>query len=61
MALLRRLQTPTTGTVIGALLIVLGGIVYVSGAPSAGTLVAAGGFGLVLKYRILPARRNHGR
>ncbi len=61
MTLLRWLQTPTAGTVIGALLIILGGIICVSGAPSPGTLVAAGGFGLVLKYRILPARRGHSR
>jgi len=57
--LLRRLQTPTAGTVIGALLILLGGIIYVSGASFPGTLVAAGGFGLILKYRIFPARRDH--
>ena len=61
MALLRRFQTPTTATVIGALLIILGGIICVSGAPSPGTLVAAGGFVLVLKYRIFPARRDHRR
>ena len=61
MTLLRRLQTPTVGTVIGALLIILGGIICVSGAPSPGTLVAAGGFGLVLKYRVLPARRDRSR
>ena len=58
VALLRRLQTPTAGTVIGALLILLGGIISVRGASLPGTLVAAGGFGLVLKYRILPARRD---
>jgi multisubunit Na+/H+ antiporter MnhG subunit len=57
--LLRRLQTHTAGTVIGALLILLGGIIYVSGAPFPGTLVAVGGFALILKYRILPARRDH--
>jgi multisubunit Na+/H+ antiporter MnhG subunit len=56
-ALLRRLQSPTAGTVIGALLILLGGIVYVSGSPSVGTLVSVAGFGLILKYRVLPARR----
>jgi multisubunit Na+/H+ antiporter MnhG subunit len=56
--LLRRLQTPTAGTVIGALLIILGGIISVSGAPLPGTLVAAGGFGFILKYRIFPARRD---
>jgi hypothetical protein len=56
--LLRRLTTPTAGTVIGALLLVLGGIISVSGAPSPGTLVAACGFGLILKYRVLPARRD---
>ena len=60
-ALLQRLQTPTAGTVIGALLILLGGIIYVSAAPAAGTLVAAAGFGLILKYRILPARRDRNR
>jgi hypothetical protein len=58
VTLLRLLQTPTAGTVIGALLIVLGGVISVIGAPSPGTLVAAGGFGLILKYRILPARRD---
>jgi hypothetical protein len=57
--LLRRFQTPTAGTVIGALLILLGGIISVSGAPFPGTLVAIGGFALILKYRILPARRDH--
>jgi hypothetical protein len=57
--LLQRLLTPTAGTVIGAFLILLGGIIYVSGAPFPGTLVAVGGFALVLKYRILPARRDH--
>ena len=51
--------TPDGGTVIGALLILLGGIIYVSGAPFPGTLVAAGGFGFILKYRIFPARRDH--
>jgi hypothetical protein len=55
--LLRRFQTPTAGTLIGALLILLGGIVYVSGSPSTGTLVSIAGFGLILKYRVLPARR----
>ena len=61
MTLLRRLQTPTAGTVIGALLIILGGIISVSGAAFPGTLVAVGGFAFVLKYRILPARRDYGR
>jgi multisubunit Na+/H+ antiporter MnhG subunit len=59
--LLQRLQTPTAGTVIGALLILLGGIIYVSAAPAAGTLVAAAGFAFILKYRILPARRDRNR
>ena len=55
---LQRLQTPTAGTVIGALLILIGGIVDVNGSASLGTLLALGGFGLILKYRILPARRE---
>lgn len=59
--MLQRLQTPTSGTAAGALLILAGGIVYVSGAPFPGTVVAAVGFGLVLKYRILPARRDRAR
>jgi hypothetical protein len=58
---LQRLQTPTTGVLIGALLILIGGIVYVSGAPSPGTIVAVVGFGLILKYRVLPARRDRGK
>jgi hypothetical protein len=58
---LQRLQTPTTGLLIGALLILIGGIVYVSGAPSPGTIVAVVGFGLILKYRVLPARRDRGK
>jgi hypothetical protein len=58
---LRRLQTPTAGTVAGALLIVLGGIVSVTGAATPGTLVALAGFGLVLRYRVLPARRERNR
>jgi hypothetical protein len=56
--LLQRLQTPAAGTAIGALLILLGGIIYVSGSPSPGTFVSVAGFGLILKYRVLPARRN---
>ena len=56
--MLQRLQTPTAGTVIGALLILIGGIVDVNGSASLGTLLALGGFGLILKYRILPARRE---
>ena len=56
--MLQRLQTPTVGTVVGALLILSGGIVYVSGYASAGTFVSLAGFGLILKYRILPARRE---
>jgi hypothetical protein len=59
--LLQRLQTPTAGTVIGALLILVGGIVYVSGAATPGTLVSVAGFGLILKYRVLPARRERDR
>jgi multisubunit Na+/H+ antiporter MnhG subunit len=59
--LLQRLQTPTAGTVIGALLIVLGGIIYVSGAATPGTLVSIAGFGLILKYRVLPARRERNK
>jgi hypothetical protein len=59
--LLQRLRTPTAGTVIGAVLIVLGGIVYVSGAATPGTLVSIAGFGLVLKYRVLPARRERNK
>jgi len=61
VALLRPLQTSTAGTVIGALLIILGGIIDVSGAALPGTLVAAGGFGLILKYRVLPASRDRSR
>ena len=57
VALLRRLQTPTAGTVIGALLILLGGIISVRGASFPGTLVAAGGFGLVLKLTASRAAR----
>lgn len=57
-ALLQRLQTPTAGTVVGALLILFGGIVYVSGSPTAGTFLSLAGFALILKYRVLPARRD---
>jgi hypothetical protein len=59
--LLRRFQTPKGGTVIGALLILLGGIVYVSGSPTAGTFFSLAGFGLILKYRVLPARRDRNK
>jgi hypothetical protein len=59
--LLQRLQTPTTGVIVGALLILIGGTVYVSGAPSPGTIVSIVGFGLILKYRVLPARRDRGK
>jgi len=59
--LLERLQTPTAGTVVGALLILLGGIVYVSGSASVGTFLSLAGFGLVLKYRVLPARRERNK
>ena len=45
--------------IVVALLILLGGVIYVSGAPFPGTLVAAAGFWFVLKYRVLPARRDH--
>jgi hypothetical protein len=58
---LQRLLTPTAGTVIGAVLILAGGIVYVSGYASAGTIVSLGGFGLILKYRVLPARRDRNK
>ena len=61
VALLQRLQTPTAGTVIGALLILLGGIIYVSGSASLGTFVSLIGFGLILKYRVLPARRERNK
>jgi hypothetical protein len=56
--LLKQLQSPTAGTVAGALLVLLGGIVYVGGSASAGTLVSLVGFVLILKYRVLPARRE---
>ena len=56
--MLRRLLTSTAGTVIGALLIIAGGIVTVSGAATPGTVVAIAGFGLILEYRVLPARRE---
>ena len=46
---------------IGALIIILGGIIYVSGAVSAGTVVSILGFGLILKYRVLPARRERNK
>jgi hypothetical protein len=59
--LLERFQTPTTGVIVGALLILLGGIVDVSGAPTPGSILAIVGFGLILKYRVLPARRNRGK
>jgi multisubunit Na+/H+ antiporter MnhG subunit len=59
--LLQRLQTPTTGVIAGALLILIGGIVYVSGAPSPGSIVAIVGFALILKFRVLPARRDRGK
>jgi multisubunit Na+/H+ antiporter MnhG subunit len=58
VALLQKLQTPTVGTIAGALLILLGGIIYVSGSPTGGTFFALAGFGLILKYRVLPARRE---
>jgi hypothetical protein len=58
VALLQWLRTPTTGIVAGALLILLGGIVYVSGATIPGTLVSLAGFGLILRYRVLPAARH---
>ena len=59
--MLQRLQTPTAGTVIGALLIILGGIIYVGGAVSVGTVVSIAGFALILKYRVLPARRERNK
>ncbi len=46
---------------MGALLIILGGIIEVSGAVSVGTVVAIAGFGLILKYRVLPARRERNK
>lgn len=61
VVLLQRFQTPTAGTVVGALLVILGGIVSVSGAATPGTLVAIAGFGLILKYRVLPARRERNK
>lgn len=59
--MLQQLQNPLVGTAIGALLIILGGIIYVSGAATPGTFVSIAGFGLILKYRILPARRERER
>jgi multisubunit Na+/H+ antiporter MnhG subunit len=59
--LLQKLQTPTAGTVIGAVLILLGGIIYVGGSPTVGTIFALAGFGLILKYRVLPARRERNK
>jgi hypothetical protein len=47
--------------VIGALLILLGGIIEVSGSTTAGTFFALAGFGLILKYRVLPARRDRNK
>jgi hypothetical protein len=44
--------------VVGAVLIVLGGIIEVSGSSSVGTVVALIGFVLILKFRVLPARRK---
>ena len=61
VALLQKLQTPTAGTVIGALLILLGGIIYVSGSATVGTFFALAGFGLIVKYRVLPARRERNK
>ena len=59
--MLQRFLTPTMGTVAGALRIVVGGIVSVSGAATPGTLIAIAGFGLILKYRVLPARRERNK
>ena len=59
--MLQRLQTPTAGIVIGALLILLGGIIEVSGSTSVGTIVAIAGFGLILKFRVFPARRERNK
>jgi hypothetical protein len=56
--LLQRLQTPAAGAAIGALLIILGGVIDVSGAASAGAVVAIVGFLFIIKYRVLPARRR---
>ncbi len=61
VALLKWPPTPAAGTVVGALLIILGGVVDVSGAALPGTLVAAGGFALILKYRVLPAYRDRSK
>jgi hypothetical protein len=47
--------------VIGAVLILLGGIIDVSGSASGGTFVALAGFGLILKFRVLPARRDRNK
>jgi hypothetical protein len=47
--------------VIGALLILIGGIIDVSGSATAGTFFALAGFGLILKYRFLPARRDRNK
>ena len=59
--MLQRFQTPAAGTAIGALLLILGGIIYVSGSASAGTFFSLAGFGLILKYRVLPARRERNK
>ncbi|HEV8099566.1 MAG TPA: hypothetical protein VGP56_10470 [Gaiellaceae bacterium] len=56
--MLRKLQTEAGGTVVGALFILAGGIVTVAGAASAGTVLAIVGFGLILRFRVLPARRK---
>jgi hypothetical protein len=53
--------TPTAGTLIGAVLILLGGIIVVNGAQTPGTVLAIAGFAFILKYRILPARRDRER
>jgi hypothetical protein len=47
--------------VIGAVLILIGGIIEVSGSAAAGTFFALAGFGLILKYRVLPARRDRNK
>ncbi|HZQ81689.1 MAG TPA: hypothetical protein VFB25_06915 [Gaiellaceae bacterium] len=51
-------MTPARGTILGALLLVAGGVAEVAGSATAGTLLAFAGFLVILKYRVLPARRR---
>lgn len=51
-------MTPARGTILGAVILVGGGIVDVAGATTAGTIIALVGFLVILKYRVLPARRR---